>query len=387
MTSDTDLVFAIELTRVPTDPKARCNVEMVVATGLGVALGEARILVERAPVRLPIRSSKTEADDLRAKIEAAGGHASSVAAPPAEPCPSHPKLAADLACGKCGAPLCAVCTDDPANARCAACAGKAARSRTFYKIRVAVLLVILLGVALYAWRDVERRRSRTDWSRTLDVALVLVEREPVATSATDNVKSRSDALEDRLAEEMRRFRADGSQPFRIHVFGPVKMTDAAPKPGEPGFVSDARFAWDSWRYTSAIDDAVDLDAGRFDTRIYMVLSPPSSSKLKLIEGTSEQGGRVGIVDVELDDTMVDFALFVAAHELFHTLGATDKYDASGAIFIPDGLAEPDRQPRFPQPFVELMARHRPVSPEATKPPKSLDELRVGAKTASEIGWR
>ena len=59
--------------------------------------------------------------------------------------------------------------------------------------------------------------------------------------------------------------------------------------------------------------------------------------------------------------MVDFALFVFAHELMHTLGATDKYDGAGAALIPSGLAEPDAVPRFPQRFVEVMARNRPVA--------------------------
>jgi hypothetical protein len=84
--------------------------------------------------------------------------------------------------------------------------------------------------------------------------------------------------------------------------------------------------------------------------------------------------------------MVDFTLFVVAHELFHTLGATDKYDASGRTLVPKGLAEPDRLPRYPQIFVEVMARNRPVSSDEEKVPESLDELAVGPTTAKEIGW-
>jgi hypothetical protein len=104
-----------------------------------------------------------------------------------------------------------------------------------------------------------------------------------------------------------------------------------------------------------------------------------------VEGVSQQGGWVGIVEVELDESMVDFALFVATHELLHTLGASDKYDANGTI-VPDGLAEPDRSPLYPQRFVEVMARHRPIAPGHEVPPDSLTELRVGAVTAREIGW-
>jgi hypothetical protein len=84
--------------------------------------------------------------------------------------------------------------------------------------------------------------------------------------------------------------------------------------------------------------------------------------------------------------MVDWSLFVASHELFHTLGATDKYDPSGRVQIPVGLAEPDLKPLFPQRYAELMARNRVVSESNSVPPESIDELRVGQTTALEIGW-
>jgi hypothetical protein len=40
--------------------------------------------------------------------------------------------------------------------------------------------------------------------------------------------------------------------------------------------------------------------------------------------------------VELNRTMVDFALFVTTHELLHLLGAKDKYDAAGRSLVPEG---------------------------------------------------
>jgi len=101
---------------------------------------------------------------------------------------------------------------------------------------------------------------------------------------------------------------------------------------------------------------------------------------------SEHGGRVGVALAELDETTVPLALFVTAHELFHTLGANDRYDAEGRTLVPDGLAEPERIPMFPQRYAELMARNRPLAADREVPPASLDELWVGAKTAREIGW-
>jgi hypothetical protein len=85
--------------------------------------------------------------------------------------------------------------------------------------------------------------------------------------------------------------------------------------------------------------------------------------------------------------MIDFALFVAAHELFHTLGAGDHYDANGHATFPSGFAEPESKPLYPQRAAELMARNIPLSPTTERPPETLSELSVGDASAREIGWR
>ena len=59
---------------------------------------------------------------------------------------------------------------------------------------------------------------------------------------------------------------------------------------------------------------------------------------------------------------------------------------SGFSVAPEGLAEPDRHPRYPQRFVEVMARNRPLGPGREVPIDSVDELRVGPATAREVGW-
>jgi hypothetical protein len=79
---------------------------------------------------------------------------------------------------------------------------------------------------------------------------------------------------------------------------------------------------------------------------------------------------------------------VIAHELLHTLGATDKYDLrTNQPTQPDGYAEPDLQPLYPQSFGELMGGRIPVSSTESTMPESLQQVIVGAKTAGEIGWR
>lgn len=259
------------------------------------------------------------------------------------------------------------------------------RSRTFFRIRVAVLLTILGGVLLFAWRDMRSRALRNDWSRTLDVALVVASTD-LDEQVLARLRSRISFLEDRLDQELRRRRPEGPTPFEIHLFEVEAPAAAPPLPEGDGLVDAAQWSWDLRRFTAALDAAAGIEDRRFDARIYLLAREPIDARKKAVEGIGEQGGRVGLVEVELDVAMVDFALFVAAHELFHTVGAGDRYDAAGEPMVPEGLADPDAVPLFPQARTELMARHRAVAPGVSKPPESLEELVIGDVTAREIGW-
>jgi hypothetical protein len=219
------------------------------------------------------------------------------------------------------------------------------------------------------------------------VALVLVRHGAVGDDAVAAFGARVSGLDARLAEEHGRYSHGGMHPFAFTFFGPVDAAEDPPSFSGDGWLDAAKHTWALWRWTSVVDRAARLDASSYDSRIYVVARPPASAQRQLIEGESQEGGRVGTVEVELDASMADFALFVAAHELFHTLGASDKYDASGGTLIPAGLAEPDLSPPYPQRFAEVMARNRPVAPGVEEPPVSLEELAVGPATAAEIGWR
>jgi hypothetical protein len=73
--------------------------------------------------------------------------------------------------------------------------------------------------------------------------------------------------------------------------------------------------------------------------------------------------------------------------LLHTVGATDKYDAaSNHPVFPDGYAEPDQEPRYPQTAAELMAGRIPISDSEAEIPQDLSETLVGPTTAREIQW-
>ncbi len=267
-----------------------------------------------------------------------------------------------------------------------AAAARAARTQRHFRVRVAVLLLVLLLVVIYAVSSSLLRLSRTDWTRTLSVAVVVVAAGPLDPAAVEALRTRVRVLEQALADEEHRYVPAGPKPFVIAVLGPVAAPSPPPELAGDGALDLLSYTWRRWRWVRAVDAAAATDAGRWDSRIYVVARPPALDRERFVEGVSEQGGRVGIVEVELAADTVDWALFAAAHELLHTLGATDKYDAAGHAMVPSGLAEPELAPRYPQRFAEVMSRGRATSPTIDQAPDSLAELRVGGWTAAEIGW-
>jgi hypothetical protein len=78
---------------------------------------------------------------------------------------------------------------------------------------------------------------------------------------------------------------------------------------------------------------------------------------------------------------------VVAHEVLHTLGASDKYDpASNLPLFPEGYGEPQAEPRYPQRLAEIMAVRRAMAPTEAAMPDALDQVVVGPATAAEINW-
>jgi hypothetical protein len=255
----------------------------------------------------------------------------------------------------------------------------------FFRVRVSLLLAVLALVLLWAGNDWQRRRARKTWKEPLRVALVLVTREPVPAETLSALGSRSFELERRLTRELTR-RGGGISPFTFVVKGPVAADRDPPRVGEQDLRGLAEHTYALWRWTRDVDSRANVEWRGYDSRIYLVLRPARGEMPRSVEGESEDGGRIGVALADIDDDMIDFALFVATHELFHTLGASDKYDASGRAVFPDGFAAPSQSPLYPQPGAELMARNLPLSATEERPPETLDELWVGDATAREIGW-
>jgi len=141
-----------------------------------------------------------------------------------------------------------------------------------------------------------------------------------------------------------------------------------------------KLRWFAWR-------AIDF-GGRAPPRIRLLVLYHDPATLQVVpDSHGMQKGLLGVVHTFAQRSMAGSNSIVIAHELLHTLGATDKYDpASGAPLFPIGFAEPDRNPRYPQEKAEVMAGRRAVSAQDAEMPETLRAVVIGPATAAEIRW-
>ena len=250
-------------------------------------------------------------------------------------------------------------------------------------VRILLLLVVLLGVAVSAWLD---RRATQGWHDTLWVGIF-----PLNADGSDDVQRYLDSLgpgdfapvEAFLAREGRRYHLATDTPVHVELY--PQRTELPPElaPGSDPLAA----AWWSLKMRWYARRASTVP-GRAPPRIRLfVMYHDPATLTQVPDSHGLQKGLVGVVHAYADRTLAPRNAVVIAHELLHTVGATDKYDpGTGAPLYPIGYAEPDRQPLYPQPLAEIMAGRRALSPAESEMPASLAGCVVGPATALEIRW-
>ena len=99
-----------------------------------------------------------------------------------------------------------------------------------------------------------------------------------------------------------------------------------------------------------------------------------------------QKGLIGLVNAFADERQNEQNNVVIAHEVLHTVGATDKHGHYGQPLYPDGYANPARTPLYPQRYAEIMAGRIPTSGYSSYMPASLRSTKINLRTAHEIAW-
>ncbi len=259
--------------------------------------------------------------------------------------------------------------------------GRRQDSSVFKAIRVSILLFILAFVAIGTW--LTQARS-TDWNNSLWVKIY-----PINADGSDVVDRYIAGLEveafagieEFIARETKRYGQQLERPLRVELGLPVReqppTIDA--DTGVLGVMTwSLKLRW--W----ASHTAGEQDRITPDVRIFVRYHNPEDA-YRLENSVGLQKGMVGIVNARASRRHAGANNVVIAHEFMHTLGATDKYDpATGLPLQPDGLAEPDRKPLYPQRWAEIMGGRVALASNDAVVPKNLKYVVIGPLTAREI---
>jgi hypothetical protein len=251
----------------------------------------------------------------------------------------------------------------------------------FKAIRVAILLFILLFVALSTW--LTQARS-TDWDNSLWVKVYPINADGSEASAAHIATLETNDFADIevfIAREVERYGRSLNRPLRMELGQPIE--EQPPEIGSDSGVLGVMF-WSLKMRWWASSTASEQDRVDPDVRIFLRYHNPDSGYV-LENSVGLQKGMVGIVNARAGRREQGSNNVIIAHEFLHTLGATDKYDpVSAQPQAPDGLAEPDRSPLYPQRWAEIMGGRIALAADDAVIPKSLKYAVIGPLTASEI---
>ncbi|MEQ8204587.1 MAG: hypothetical protein RIA65_00305 [Woeseia sp.] len=251
----------------------------------------------------------------------------------------------------------------------------------FKAIRVTILLLILGMVFTSTW--LSQARS-TDWNNSLWVKIYPINADGSQLS-DDYIRQLSveqfTGIETFISREVERYGHDLKRPVRIEL---GSLVNEQP-PELPDAYNKLKVMWWSLRMRWwAHSVASPQDSPAPDVRIFVRYHAPANDVL-LENSVGLQKGMVGIVNGFAGRRHDGSNNVIITHEFLHTLGATDKYEAANGLpRFPEGYAEPDRAPRYPQRFAEIMGGRIALADDDAVIPRSLKYVLIGEQTAAEI---
>ena len=254
----------------------------------------------------------------------------------------------------------------------------------FRYLRIAILLTILVIVAGNQWLTGNRLSS---WEKPLWITIYPVLADPGADIRRYSESLKADSFQDIglfLKRQASRYGRQLETPVVIQVARPL-TTLPPPLPTESSGLKVALWSlemrWWSWKNGGQEGLAPD------DVRIFVLYQKGKPNSI-LERSVAIKNGGYGVVNAVASRQMAAHNRIVITHELLHILGASDKYDLrTGQPYAPDGLANPDQSPLYPQDRAEIMGSRIATSANRWRRPASLNSCVIGTRTAAEIGWQ
>ncbi|MDC9725182.1 MAG: hypothetical protein PSN44_04595 [Gammaproteobacteria bacterium] len=255
---------------------------------------------------------------------------------------------------------------------------------SFRNFRVIILLALLASAAIYTK---EQRLNTTSWHQPIEVAIY-----PINGDASPDTDNYIENLNIKHFSDIEDFFIRSSKQYQLIVENPITLSlgnriDSHP-PQPPVDRSDMLKValWSMklryWTYKNTPDDI----SNKNRIRLYILYHQGSNGQA-LEHSLGLQKGLIGIIHAYAKPDQNKQNSIVMAHEILHTVGASDKYNfQDNQPLYPNGYAKPEQSPLFPQRYAEIMAGRIPINETQAKMPKDLRFCLVGEQTAKEINW-
>lgn len=252
------------------------------------------------------------------------------------------------------------------------------------QLRLWTLLGFLLLCIAYSTYQMTYSRN---WGKALDVVIY-----PIAAQDNKATDKYIAGLSDRTFRSIDMWMAQQAKAHGLPNPAPIKtrmgeeITKLPPEfPAEPSPMKVLLWGL-RMRWWSAMNTPDDPDLSWRSIKIYVVYHDGSPDTLSVPHSLGLQKGLIGLVHGYASRVQTAQNNVVIAHEMLHTVGATDKYNAYGSPVFPHGYANPNRSPLHPQRSAEIMAGRIPLSRYNSVMAFSLRSSKIGATTAEEINW-
>ncbi len=254
--------------------------------------------------------------------------------------------------------------------------------KIFKMTRIGLLVLVFFAVAVYtAWTT-----SRiANWEKTLDVVIYPINGDQ--SEQAEEFISTLDAeyfrpIETFMMEEAVRYEFKLEKPVTIHLAPEIRtLPPDPPKKRNPFFVMWWSLKMRYWAFRhNTYENSLDI-------RVYVIYKTIENTVPQMEVSVGLRKGLMGIVNTSPDSKAQDYTNIIITHEMLHTFGAKDKYDYTTLMpNHPDGYADSEKKPLYPQNYGEIMAVRIPKTPDSFFMPKSLNNVIIGEETCTEIKW-
>lgn len=252
---------------------------------------------------------------------------------------------------------------------------------TFRQFRILILLCILIYVA--ADQYLAEYRS-TSWDKPLHVVIY-----PINGDASEASKQTISTLSEVKFASVEQFIKQQASYYGVLIKQPIQIKLAPQIDNKPPTLPELetgilnimwwslKMRWWAWSENTYSGDK--------DIRLFIEYYANESNDSHVSVGL--QKGLLSLIKNYTGNSYIERNNVIIAHEMLHTLGATDKYDPlTLSPVYPEGYADPTLDQSQIQEKAEIMGGRIPYSPELAVVPNSLNFCVVGKNTAKEIGW-